>query len=155
MDNFMPDVNDEQLLSLVDGFIQTASSCRSALEGVIGLLSSNYKHFNWTGIYILEDGVLKLGPFKGMPSSHVAIPTDKGVCGASFRKRTTIIVHDVKSDSRYLACSALAKSEIVVPIFKNGEVVAELDVDSNYPTAFGEREKRVLEGVALRLSQLF
>ncbi|RKX18805.1 MAG: GAF domain-containing protein [Candidatus Zixiibacteriota bacterium] len=155
MDNFMPDVDDEQLLSLIDNFIQTASSRRSALEGVIGLLSSNYKHFNWAGIYILEGEVLKLGPFKGMPSPHTTIPTDKGICGASFKEKTTIIVPDVKSDSRYLACSTLAKSEIVVPIFKNGEVVAELDIDSNYPTAFDERDKKVLERVALRLSKLF
>lgn len=155
MDDFMPNVNDEQLLSLVDDFIQTASSHHSALEAVVGLLASNYKHFNWTGIYIFEDGVLKLGPFRGVPSPHATIQTDKGICGASFREKSTVVVPDVKSDPRFLACSPSTKSEIVVPIFKNEEVVAEIDVDSDYPDAFSEIDKKVLEEVASRLSQLF
>lgn len=155
MDEFMPKINDEQLLSLVDGFIQTASNRHSALEGVVGLLASNFRRFNWTGIYIFEEGVLKLGPYRGKPSPHVTIPTDKGICGASFREKTTVNIPDVESDPRYLACSPSTKSEIVVPILKQGEVVAEIDVDSDYPNAFSEQHQKVLEKVAAKLSQLF
>lgn len=155
MDDFMPDVNEQQLLDMVDDFIHTASSRHSALEAVVGLLASNYKHFNWTGIYILEDGELNLGPYRGDPSPHVKIPIGKGICGAAVREEKTIVVPDVKADNRYLACSVSTKSEIVVPIFKNGEVVGELDIDSDDINAFNERDRKILEKVAEKIATLF
>jgi len=155
MDNFMPSVNQQQLLSMVEDFIQTASSRHSAFEGVIGLLASNYKHFNWTGIYILENGVLKLGPYRGDPSPHVAIPIDNGICGAAVREGKAIVVPDVKADSRYLACSLETKSEIVVPIFKDGKIVGEIDIDSDNLDAFKETDQKILEMVAEKLGELF
>jgi putative methionine-R-sulfoxide reductase with GAF domain len=155
MDNFMPSVNDQQLLGLVDDFIQTGGNRYSALERVVGLLASNYKHYNWTGIYILDNGVLKLGPYRGEPSPHVVIPVDTGICGAAVREGRTIVVPDVNADSRYLACSIKTKSEIVVPIFKAGKVVAEIDIDSDNPDAFKEADQRLLELVAEKLGELF
>jgi len=155
MDNFMPSVNEQQLLGLVDDFIQTASSRHSALEGVVGLLASNYRHFNWTGIYILDNGILKLGPYRGEPSPHVAIPVDNGICGTAVREGKTIVVPDVSADSRYLACSIRTKSEIVVPIFKDSKIVGEIDIDSDNLDAFKEVDQRILELVAKKLSGLF
>jgi len=155
MDNFMPSVNQRQLIGMVEDFIQTASSRHSALEGVIGLLASNYKHFNWTGIYILNDGVLRLGPYRGDPSPHVTIPVENGICGAAVREGKTIVVPDVNADSRYLACSVTTKSEIVVPIYKAGSMVGEIDIDSDNPDAFKDEDQHILEMVAEKLGELF
>jgi len=152
---FMPAVNNQQLLATVDNFIQTAKSKCSALEGVVGLLSSNYKHFAWTGIYILDDGMLKLGPYRGNPSSNVEIPVGKGICGAAVKEDKTIIVPDVKADPRFLVYSIATKSEIVVPIRKDGVIVGEIDIDSDDSDAFTEDDRKVLELVADKLSKLF
>ena len=155
MGTFMPAVSNQQLLATVDDFIQTAKGKYSAFEGVVGLLSSNYKHFTWTGIYILDDGLLKLGPYRGDPSPHVEIPVDKGICGAAVREGKTIIVPDVNADPRFLVCSITTKSEIVVPIRKNGEVVGEIDIDSDDTDAFTDNDRKILEMVADKLSKLF
>ena len=155
MDNFMPTVNDRQLLAMADDFIQTASSRYSALEGVVGLLFSNYRHFTWTGIYILDNGELKLGPYRGKPSPHATIPVEQGICGAAIREKKTIIVPDVNADSRYLACSNSTKSEIVVPIIKGDRVVGEIDIDSDKPNAFDDHDRKILEMIAAKLGKVF
>ena len=155
MDEFMPSINDKQLLDMVDDFIQTASNRHSALEGVIGLLASNYRYYTWAGIYLLQDGVLNLGPYRGDPSPHTTITIDKGICGAAVRERQTIIVSDTKADPRFLACSLSTNSEIVVPIFKGDKVVGEIDIDSDEPDAFQEHDRQILEVIAGKLSQLF
>jgi L-methionine (R)-S-oxide reductase len=155
MDDFMPTVNEQQLLAMADDFIQTAGSRNSALEGVVGLLHSNYRHFSWTGIYVLDNGELKLGPYRGDPTPHTKIPLEKGICGAAVRERKTIIVPDVAMDNRYLACSTTTRSEIVVPIFKGDNIVGEIDIDSDLPDAFADRDRQILELVATRLSEIF
>lgn len=155
MDTFMPIVNEHRLLCMVSDFIQTARSRYSAMEAVVRLLASNYKHFNWTGIYLLEDGMLRLGPYQGDPSPHDVIPIERGICGAAVREGKTIVVPDVNADERYLACSITTKSEIVVPIVKDGKIIGEIDIDSDNHDAFGEYDQKVLEQVADRLSLLF
>lgn len=155
MDNFMPHVNEQHLLGMVDDFIQTARSRYSALEAVVRLLASNYRHFNWAGIYILEDGVLQLGPYIGDPSPHVSIPIGQGICGAAVKEQKTIVVPDVNADARYLACSLTTKSEIVVPIRRNQAIVGEIDIDSDELDAFKERDRLVLEEVADKLGRIF
>ena len=156
MDEYMPMIDEKQLLHLIDDFVKTARNQYSALEGVVGLLAANFRHFTWTGIYLFDDGVLKLGPFRGAPSPHTTIETDKGICAAAFRERQTIIVPDVNADPRFLACSLSTRSEIVVPIFdKEGAVVGEIDIDSDQPDAFKDADREILEKVAARLGQLF
>ncbi len=156
MDEYMPTITPEQLLAVVDDFVKTASSRYSALEGVVALLAANFKNYTWTGIYILDGDTLKLGPYRGSPSPHETIPVDQGICGAAIREKKTIIVPDVSADPRYLSCSMTTKSEIVVPIFdSNGKAVAEIDIDSDSPNDFGETDRKLLENIAGKLSQLF
>jgi len=99
--------------------------------------------------------LLKLGPYRGDPSPHVEIPVDKGICGAAVREGKTIIVPDVNADPRFLVCSITTKSEIVVPIRKNGDIVGEIDIDSNDIDAFTNDDRKILEMVADKLSKLF
>lgn len=127
---------------------------RDWLRAICYLLRKERKHFNWVGIYFLEDNELVLGPYVGDPSPHTRIPIDKGICGAAVRERKTVVVPDVTADPRYLACSVKTKSEIVVPIEAQGRIVGEIDVDSHTPDAFTAADRELLEQVALRLAEV-
>lgn len=156
MDEYMPTITNEQLLAIVDDFIKTASSRYSVLDGIVALLAANFRNYTWTGIYLVDNDRLRLGPYRGSPSPHQEIPFDKGICGAVVREKKTIVVPDVSIDPRYLSCSLTTKSEIVVPIFdSNGRVVAEIDVDSEVPAAFSDSDRLLLESLASRLGKLF
>ena len=111
---------------------------------------------NLVGIYVYLNGVLELFPYYiGRPTPHKIIPLDKGLCGATFREGKTLIVNDVTRDERYLACSEHTKSEIVVPIRNDeGEIIGEIDIDSDYIDAFNETDKSFLENVANEISSL-
>ena len=80
--------------------------------------------------------MLALGAFEGAMTPHTRIPLNQGICGAAASSGQTVVVDDVSKDPRYLACSLETKSEIVVPVFANGTVVGELDIDSHFPAAF-------------------
>jgi L-methionine (R)-S-oxide reductase len=110
-------------------------------------------HYSWVGIYQLSGDELVLGPFLGKPSPHTRIPLGRGICGAAASSRTTIIVDDVNSDPRYLACSLETQSEIVVPVMRGREVLAEIDIDSDTPAAFGHPDRQMLEAVAVLLAE--
>jgi GAF domain-containing protein len=105
------------------------------------------------GIYRLDGDDLVLGPYRGKPSPHTRIPLGQGICGAAATAKATIIVDDVNSDSRYLACSLETQSEIVVPILRDGAVLGEIDIDSDRPAAFDQDDRRLLEAVADLLSE--
>jgi GAF domain-containing protein len=92
--------------------------------------------------------MLVLGPFVGAITPHIRIPLNQGICGAAASSGETVVVDDVNSDPRYLACSIETKSEIVVPVFANGKVVGELDIDSHFPSAFTDEDRTVVEHCA-------
>ena len=100
----------------------------------------------------LHGNELVLGPFVGKPSPHTRIPVGRGICGAAAAEKATIVVDDVNADPRYLACSLETRSEIVVPIMADGEVLGEIDIDSDRPAAFGAADRELLEAVAGRLA---
>jgi L-methionine (R)-S-oxide reductase len=110
-------------------------------------------HYTWVGIYQVAGDELVLGPFLGKPSPHTRVPLGRGICGAAATAKATIVVDDVNSDPRYLACSLETRSEIVVPVMRGGEVLAEIDIDSDTPAAFDERDRQMLETVAALLAE--
>ena len=118
----------------------------------VGTLKQAMPDYTWVGIYLLDGNELVLGPFVGKPSPHTRIPLGRGICGAAAAEKATIIVDDVNADPRYLACSIETKSEIVVPIMSGGEVLGEIDIDSDRPAAFGAADQRLLEAVAALLA---
>jgi L-methionine (R)-S-oxide reductase len=124
-----------------------------AMTRAVEILKARIPDYTWVGIYELFGNELVLGPFVGKPSPHTHIPLGRGICGAAAAEKATIIVDDVNSDPRYLACSLETRSEIVVPIMRGCEVLGEIDIDSDRPAAFGPDDKRLLETVAAVLSE--
>jgi GAF domain-containing protein len=124
-----------------------------AMTRVVEILKARVPAYTWVGIYQLIGDELVLGPFRGKPSPHTRIPLGRGICGAAATGRATIVVDDVHSDPRYLACSIETQSEIVVPIMRNGTVLGEIDVDSDAPAAFGQRDRDLIERAAALLAE--
>jgi GAF domain-containing protein len=121
---------------------------REALRAAVEALKRAVPRYTWVGIYLLEGGELVLGSYLGKPSPHTRIPIGRGICGAAAREGHTIIVADVNTDPRYLACSLETRSEIVVPISRDGRVIGEIDIDSDLPGAFGDSDRELLERAA-------
>ena len=128
------------------------------LEAVCKLLRDNIPYCDWVGFYLIDqtgEKELLLGPFEGEPTEHVSIPFGRGICGQAAEMKKTFIVQDVSKEINYLPCSPKVKSEIVVPIFKNGEIVGELDIDSHTLSPFTDEDKASLEKICEIVSALF
>jgi len=108
------------------------------------LLNVFFDRINWVGFYLLENDELVLGPFQGLPAC-VRIPLGKGVCGTAAKERKTIRVPDVHQFPGHIACDAASRSEIVVPLIKNGELLGVLDIDSPELDRFDEEDEKYLE----------
>lgn len=103
--------------------------------------------FDWVGFYrVVEPGLLKVGPYQGGHGCLV-IPFDKGVCGACAREEKTQLVPDVEAFPGHIACSSSTRSEIVLPVFQEGRLIAVLDVDSNNPDDFDKNDQEALEAI--------
>src|SRR5205823_9298800 len=136
----------------VDVLASSAKSAQQLMTGIVKLLHESLLKYNWVGFYMLEresaEPVLVLGPYEGAMTPHTRIPLNQGICGAAASSGKTVVVDDVNSDPRYLACSLETKSEIVVPVFAKGKVVGELDIDSHVPAAFGPDDRKLCEHAA-------
>ena len=133
--------------------IAAAPDANAAMRIAVERLKAELPHYMWVGIYLLEGDALVLGPYLGKPSPHTRIPLNRGICGAAASQKATIIVDDVNADPRYLACSIETKSEIVVPILRDGHALGEIDIDSDRPAAFGPADRALLEEVAGLLAE--
>ena len=142
----------EEVLQEIRTQIENERDATRALEMTVATLRNTLPTYSWVGVYLLDGNELVLGPYVGRPSPHTRIPLGRGICGAAAAEKATIIVDDVNNDSRYLACSADTQSEIVVPIMRGKDVVGEIDVDSDRPAAFGDRDRKLLESVAALLA---
>ena len=138
----------EQLAAVLDA----CPDAVAAMASVAALLKAAFDHVSWVGFYLPEsDGSLRVGPFQG-PLACLRLPPGRGVCGAAARQRKTILVPDVAAFPGHIACDPHARSEIVVPVLKEGELVAVLDVDSARPAAFDGIDRNHLEAIASLLS---
>lgn len=134
-----------QLESLLDGETDEIANMANTAALIHETLG-----FWWTGFYIVKDGQLVLGPFQG-PVACTRIPYGKGVCGTAWERGGSIVVPDVELFPGHIACSSLSRSEIVVPIIRNGEVVAVLDIDSKELACFDDTDRIWLEKIATLL----
>lgn len=111
------------------------------------LIFTSLDDLNWSGFYFLKEGVLVLGPFMGRPAC-VRIEMGKGVCGTAAQKRETLIVEDVNEFSGHIACDVASRSEIVIPLAKNGKVIGVLDIDAPIRARFDTEDRKGLEQLA-------
>ena len=113
------------------------------LSNITGALKQSLDFF-WVGFYIVKQDQLVLGPFQG-PVACTRIDFGKGVCGTSWKEKRTILVPDVEKFPGHISCNSASRSEIVLPAFKNGEVVLVLDVDSEKLNDFDHTDQKALE----------
>jgi GAF domain-containing protein len=129
-------------------------SFQKACELVVKTLHRSVPHYNWVGIYLVEGNELLLTAWDGPePTQHTRIPIGQGICGLAARERRTVIVDDVNKDPHYLACFPYTRSEIVVPILKEGRVLGEIDIDSDTLAAFRAPDEQFLTEVAELLAK--
>jgi GAF domain-containing protein len=136
----------KSLLPQIEALVTGEDDLVANLANVMAALKSAFGFF-WVGAYLAKNESLVLGPFQG-PVACTRIPFHKGVCGASYTRQETILVPDVEAFPGHIACSSEAKSEIVVPVIRNGVVAMVLDVDSDQLNDFDETDKRYLEQLA-------
>jgi L-methionine (R)-S-oxide reductase len=140
-------------LEAIERIINREGEADHILRAVVELLHERFDHYSWLGVYFVEGGELALGPWRGpQATEHVRIPIGQGICGAAAASGRTEMVDDVAGDERYLACFPSTRSEIVVPVRYKGMVVAEIDIDSGEPAAFGDADRAFLERVAELIS---
>jgi L-methionine (R)-S-oxide reductase len=146
----MTPVHKEVLRELQD-YAQTAATVESVMERMAKRLHQQMTRYNWTGFYLLDPadaGYLVIGPFAGSFTPKTRIPLNSGLCGAAATSGQVVVVQDVSRDPRYLAGSSLVKSEIVVPIYGNQKLAAELDINSYFAETFNRTERQFVEACA-------
>ncbi|MDN5214825.1 GAF domain-containing protein [Fulvivirgaceae bacterium BMA12] len=132
----------QSLLPQISALIEGENDLIANLANIAAALKYGMNYF-WVGFYLVRDEELVLGPFQG-PVACTRIAKGKGVCGKSFQDKVTIVVDNVDEFPGHIACSSEAKSEIVVPAIKDGEVMFVLDVDSDHLADFNSIDKKYL-----------
>lgn len=133
--------------------ISSGKETKNVLQIVVDYLYENFNKYSWVGIYTVMGNELILGPWKGKQATeHIRIPIGKGICGSAAHTGKTEIVPDVSKDERYISCFISTRSEIVIPIKKNKDVIGEIDIDSDIPNAFDNIDVLFLENMATILS---
>lgn len=141
------------LLQQITALTEGEKNLVANLANVAAALKQTFNFF-WVGFYLVEGKELVLGPFQGSIAC-TRITFGKGVCGASWQQERTLVVPDVDAFPGHIACSSLSRSEIVVPIFANGKVVAVLDVDSDQLNDFDQVDETYLTELCQNISNSF
>lgn len=140
----------EALIPQIKGLLEGETDLVANLANTAAALKEQFGWF-WIGFYLVKQDELVLGPFQG-PVACTRIRKGRGVCGSSWATASTLIVPDVEKFPGHIACSSLSKSEIVVPLFKAGEVAGVLDVDSDEYNSFDETDQHYLEQIVALLN---
>lgn len=148
----------KSLMKEAGQIIENSNSAESAMKQISELLHKRVDTYDWVGFYIADpevDRELYLGPYVGDKTDHTRIPFGKGICGQVAESHETFVVDDVNAQDNYLSCSLHVKSEIVVPIMKEGTFVAQLDIDSHTLAAMDQTDKEALEKICAKMASLF
>lgn len=140
----------ETLIPQIKSLIEGETDLIANLANITAALKEQF-NWLWIGFYLVKNDELVLGPFQG-PVACTRIRKGRGVCGSSWATRKTLIVPDVEKFPGHIACSSASRSEIVIPVFYNGEAVAVLDVDSKELNEFDDTDRIYLERIVSLLS---
>lgn len=150
-------MNFDSLKSDVEKIISAHnSSVSEKLYNICNLLENKVSYYNWVGFYFRngQKEELILGPYVGEPTDHTVIPFGKGICGQVAVSNKNFVVPDVSAQDNYIACSITVKSEIVVPLFKDGKNIGQIDIDSNTADPFSSEDEQFLEFVCESISKI-
>lgn len=137
--------------------LEEGVSREEKLFSICDLLKNTVSYYDWVGFYFRNGNKeeLILGPYVGAPTDHTVIPFGKGICGQVAVSNKNFVVPDVQAQDNYIACSFTVKSEIVIPMFVNGENIGQIDIDSNVLDPFSEEDERFLEFVTSEVAKLY
>lgn len=126
------------------------------LAEVCELLQTSIGYYDWVGFYFANEAerTLHLKAYVGEPTDHTVIPFGKGICGQVAESNQNFVVADVKAQDNYIACSMYVKAEIVVPLFKDGKNIGQIDIDSNTIDPFSQEDERFLEWLNTQVSEI-
>ncbi|UCD18559.1 MAG: GAF domain-containing protein [Candidatus Zixiibacteriota bacterium] len=147
----------ERLLRQIHAIIGGNRSRNEKLESVCRLLRETVSYYDWVGFYLVDperDRELILGPFAGEPTEHTRIRFGVGICGQAAATGKTHLVDDVSKESNYLACNINVKSEIVVPMVKEGVMIGQIDIDSHTIGAFSSDDEAFLKQVCQLVTEI-
>ena len=148
----------EKILSDAKDIVQGSRERDVKLRLICKLLHRRVDYYDWVGFYLVNperERELFLGPYVGEPTDHTRSAFGQGICGQAAERKETFVIQDVSREDNYLSCSISVKSEIVVPVFKNGKIVGELDLDSHQLAPFTEEDRKYLEKICATISPLF
>jgi GAF domain-containing protein len=144
----------DSLIAEIDDALASLDGRDAAIQAAMKLIAKHLPHYNWVGVYMLDGGVLNLGPYVGASTEHTLISVGHGVCGTAVAQNRNMVVEDVRTLDNYLACSVETRSEIVVLIrdLNDERILGQIDADSHTVGAFDVSDEQMLEQIALRLS---
>ena len=144
------------LKSKIKSLVDNSQNVEQTLLLICELLKSEIPYYDWVGFYFKngDKKELKLGPYTGSATDHTIIPFGKGICGQVAVSNKNFVVPDVKAQDNYIACSLTVKSEIVIPLFVNGENIGQIDIDSNTLNPFTKEDEEFLEFVCAKVAVL-
>ena len=140
----------------IDQIILLKENLEFKLQQICDLLESEVSYYDWVGFYFKngDKEELKLAQFTGEETEHTIIPFGKGICGQVAVSNKNFVVQDVSKQENYISCGWKVKSEIVIPIFVNGENIGQIDIDSHTPDIFSSKDEELLEFVCKKVGVL-
>ncbi len=140
----------------IDKIFQNKTSKEEILQQICNLLKEKINHYDWVGFYFRNGNKneLKLAQFAGKPTEHTVIPFGKGICGQVAVSNENFVVQDVSEQDNYISCGIEVKSEIVVPVFVNGENIGQIDIDSHSKSPFTSEDEKLLEYICSKVATI-
>lgn len=142
------------ILKEIQSITENEKDLIANLSNISAILNEHLNNINWVGFYLMKDHELVLGPFQGKPAC-IRIPVGKGVCGTCVQEKKTLRVANVHQFAGHIACDSASNSEIVLPIIKEDQVVAVLDIDSPLLDRFSEEDEKMLTEIVEYVATIF
>ena len=149
-------MNINSFKNVIEDIILSEKTTKEKQQAICDFLQSEISYYDWVGFYFKngEKEELKLAEFTGEPTEHTIIPFGKGICGQVALSNENFIVQDVTEQENYISCGWKVKSEIVIPIFVDGENIGQIDIDSHTANTFTEKDEELLEYVCEKISTI-
>lgn len=148
----METINYDLIARQLDALLEGETDLIANLSNASALLNESMSDINWLGFYLIKQNELLLGPFQGKPAC-VHIPIGKGVCGTAVSEAKVLRIDDVNEFPGHIACDAMSQSEIVLPIYQNGEIMGVLDIDAPITNRFTQHDEAGLKQVVTILEK--